>query len=180
MQRLIGLNALAIALIGSGTTLGQAQGLPAGEYRLTPVLTHENVNYDPDEIWSEAELTPFGIPARLPSIYTDQDITNLGLMTFSVVDNTCNRTNDCEFRIMIRLPRGSKSILATGKIMLGGTAVVADDLTTVTTETSTGIQTFRTGLTRTKVISCKEDGTCIEYTPPQPSPLPMPQWRRDR
>lgn len=178
MQRFFG--AMALGLIVSGAALAQAQGLPDGEYKLTPVLTHKNVSQDPDEIWSEADLTPFGIPARLPSIYTARDISQLGPMTFSVVDNTCNRTNDCEFRIMIRLPRGTKSILATGKIMLGGTAVVADDLTTVTAETSTGIQTFRTGLTRKKVISCKEDGTCIEYIPPQPSPLPTPQWRRDR
>lgn len=141
------LSAFAIGLMSHHVSVAQAQNRPDG-YALKPVLAHQHVSRDPDGIWPSSDLVASDSPPRKPSLYTARTISPIGHITLSVADNTCSTKSDCSFRLVVELPDGKRMTIGFGQIALGGTAIISADLSTITTETSRGFETFRTGVSQ--------------------------------
>jgi hypothetical protein len=132
---------LAAALLVVSATSAQAQQkLPPG-YTLKPSLTYKNVSKDPDGIWSEGDLQLQGDPERYPDIYTARVSTPTGEWFLSQVTSGCSLQSECPFQLVLKRPNGTKTPVADGMLLEGGTAVLSADYSKIFTETYTGIET---------------------------------------
>jgi hypothetical protein len=122
--------ALVAAFAGSAPTeAAQSKG-----YQLTPTLAHAKVSEDPDGIWKASDLTPFGNPAHLPSIYLAILKTSKGEWILSMVDNQCSPQSDCQAVLAFRGKDGSLKVVSNPSLVMGGTATLSANFKTITTE----------------------------------------------
>lgn len=115
---------LAAAMTLGASTLPVSAQVPQG-YQFQLALSHKNVSHDPDGIWADADLVPFGNPPHLPSIYTATLSTHAGTWTLSQVDNQCTMQSDCAFILVLRSPDGNVRKMASGSTLLGGEATLS-------------------------------------------------------
>ncbi|ANP91529.1 MULTISPECIES: hypothetical protein [Rhizobium] len=107
---------LAAALLCTGS---QAPAFAQEGYKLTPVLTYKNISHDPEGLWDDSDLTEFGHPRHLPSIYIGRTTTPKGEWIVSQLDNACSMQGDCQFVLALKKPDGSVKVVASGNGLLG-------------------------------------------------------------
>ncbi|MBA8904156.1 hypothetical protein [Phyllobacterium sp. P30BS-XVII] len=106
----------------------------ADGYKFNLVLSHKNVQHDPDGIWPDTDLTEFGNPPRLPSIYTARLETPAGKWLLSQLDSSCNIQGNCSFVLQLTRPDGKVQTMAEGQTLLGRSATLSLNYKKITTE----------------------------------------------
>lgn len=123
-------------LISAAFLLASVPSLVQAEegYKFNLTLSHKNVSHDPDGIWPDADLSEFGNPPRLPSIYEARLETPAGRWLLSQLDSACNIQGNCSFVLQLTLPDGTVRTMAEGQTLLGRSATLSLNYKKITTE----------------------------------------------
>lgn len=125
--------ATAIAIFAATQAHGQQTQAMQG-YVFNLKLTTPNASRDPDGIWEDSYFTPFGIPPRLPSIYTAELTTPAGKWKLSQLDSECTMQGVCSFVLTLTQSEGKAREMAMGGTLLGRSATLSLNYRKISTE----------------------------------------------
>lgn len=106
----------------------------ADGYKFQLKLTTENAARDPDGIWESSYFTKSGDPETLPNIYTARLTTPAGEWLLTQLDSQCTIQSDCAVVLVLKRPSGEVLELATGSVIMGGSAVLSQNYKLLHTE----------------------------------------------